>query len=81
MSEIKVHIEYCGGWGYEPSAFALRDAILAGVPGSKVKCDVGRSQSFEVKVNETIIFSKFETKGKVFARFLIKFLEYYFEII
>ena len=65
MGKIRVHIEYCGGWGYAPKAFALRDDIKAGAPDAdvEIECEVGRSQSFEVKVNDQLIFSKFETQG------------------
>ena len=61
--KVKVNIEYCGGWGYAPRAFQLRDEILEGAPDANVTCEVGRSTSFEVTCNDTLIFSKFETQG------------------
>ena len=61
---MKIHIEYCGGWGYAPRAFALRDAIKEGTPDADIECEVGRSQSFEVKINDKLVFSKLETLGK-----------------
>jgi len=60
---MKIHIEYCGGWGYAPRAFALRDAIKEGTPDADIECEVGRSQSFEVKINDKLVFSKLETLG------------------
>lgn len=61
---MKIHIEYCGGWGYAPRAFALRDAIKEGTPDADIECEVGRSQSFEVKINDKLVFSKLETLGE-----------------
>ena len=61
---LKVHIEYCGSWGYEGRAFALRDAIRAESPDKvAVTTEVGRSQSFEVTIDDVLIYSKFETMG------------------
>jgi len=59
----KIHIEYCGSWGYEGRAFALRDAIRKESSDVDVTCEVGRSQSFEIKCNDELIYSKFETMG------------------
>lgn len=61
---LKVHIEYCGSWGYEGRAYALRDAIRAESPDDvDVTASVGRSQSFEVTIDDELIYSKFETMG------------------
>ena len=63
MGKVTINIEYCGGWGYAPRAFQLRDEILAGVPDASITCEVGRNTSFEVTCNDKLIFSKFETQG------------------
>lgn len=56
--EVNVHVEYCGAWGYEPRFKKLQGLILAAVPGAKVDGKKGRATSFEVTVNEKLIFSK-----------------------
>jgi len=61
MSGPKVHIEYCGGWGYAPRYRELAHMIKAAVPGAQVHGQVGRQTSFEVKVNDQEIFSKLKT--------------------
>lgn len=60
---VKVHIEYCGGWGYAPRYQDLRRAILAEVPTAEVIGKVGRRSSFEVTVNDKLIFSKLNLGG------------------
>ena len=68
MGKTKVHIEYCGSWGYEPKANELRDAILARAQDVEVTMEVGRPSSFEVKLNDELLFSKYETTGTVSIR-------------
>lgn len=60
---VKVHIEYCGGWGYGPRYQELHRAVLAEVPTAEVTGQVGRSSSFEVTVNDKLIFSKLKLGG------------------
>ena len=74
---VKVDIEYCGSWGYEPRMKELRSAILSAVPSADVEGwlpailtqffiystlgRVGRRSSFEVTVNSTVIHTKLAT--------------------
>ena len=74
---VKVDIEYCGSWGYEPRMKELRSAILSAVPSADVEGwlpanwvsyfnvsnlgRVGRRSSFEVTVNGTVIHTKLAT--------------------
>lgn len=71
MSNTKVHIEYCGSWGYEPRANELREAILARAQDVEVTMEVGRPSSFEIKLNDKLLFSKYETTGKTAMKILI----------
>lgn len=57
---VKVSVEYCGGWGYKPRFEELATVIKTKVPQAEVTGIVGRSSSFEVTVNDTLIFSKLE---------------------
>jgi len=58
MSQVQVNIEYCGAWGYDSRYEELRKLILREVPNAEVKGNVGRSTSFEVTINEKLVFSK-----------------------
>jgi len=57
---VKVEVEYCGGWGYGPRYEELARLIRKQVSTADVVGNVGRSSSFEVKVNSVLIFSKLE---------------------
>lgn len=61
--ELKVEIEYCGGWGYEPRYKELANVIKAAIPEAQVTGFVGRNTCFEVKVNGVEIHSKLKTMG------------------
>jgi len=58
---LKIHIEYCGAWGYRPKASALKQTLEKEF-GAKVsvEMEVGRSSSFEVTHGDDkkVIFSK-----------------------
>jgi len=59
--ELKVEIEYGGGWGYGPRYRELANAIKASISEAHVSGFVGRRTSFEVKLNGEEIYSKLET--------------------
>jgi len=69
--EIKVDVEYCGAWGYGSRYDELRNEILNAFPSALVSGKVGRSSSFEVVLNGTLIFSKLECQGFPFAKDVI----------
>ena len=58
---VLVEIEYCGGWGYGPRYEELAALIKQKVPEALISGTVGRTTSFEVKVNDTVIHSKLST--------------------
>jgi len=57
---VKVDVEYCGKWGYAPRYEELARLVRAKVPTAEVSGQVGRSSSFEVKINDEVIFSKLQ---------------------
>jgi len=59
--ELKVEIEYGGGWGYGTRYRELANAIKASISEAHVSGFVGRRTSFEVKLNGEEIYSKLET--------------------
>lgn len=60
---VKIRVEYCGGWGYEPRYQELKRVVIAEFPEAEVSGFVGRQGSFEIEINERLIFSKLETSG------------------
>ncbi|PSN33466.1 Migration and invasion enhancer 1 [Blattella germanica] len=59
--DVKVEVEYCGGCGYLPRFEELKTQIKTTVPTAEVEGKEGRTGSFEVKVNDTLIYSKLST--------------------
>ncbi|XP_066993733.1 migration and invasion enhancer 1 [Anabrus simplex] len=59
--DVKVDIEYCGGCGYLPRFEELAEKIRSTVPTANVSGKEGRTGSFEVTVNGTLIYSKLST--------------------
>ena len=57
---MKVSIEYCMQWNYEPKAFRLKESIQRqfGIESELIESGGG---VFEVKFNNSIIFSKKES--------------------
>jgi len=58
---VKILIEYCGGWGYEPRYRELAGLIKSKVPAAEIVGQVGRRSSFEVTVDSQVIHSKLGT--------------------
>ena len=54
---MNISIEYCMQWNYEPKALSLRESILKqfGIEAKLIKSSGG---VFEVKLNNSLIFSK-----------------------
>ena len=61
---MKISIEYCMQWNYEPTAFSLRDELMDKFLGESDSFEVELIESgggvFEVTVNDSLIFSKKE---------------------
>ncbi len=58
---VSIHIEYCSGWGYGRKFKALSSDILKAVPDAKITGLKGRKASFEIKINDVLVFSKLES--------------------
>jgi len=61
MAKVRVHVEYCGAWGYGAKYERLKRAILAAVPSAEVTGAVGRKTAFEIKINDELVYSKLKT--------------------
>jgi len=55
---MKIEIEYCGQWGYEPRARAARDIILGSQPSAQVNLRRSSGGVFEIKVDGRVAYSK-----------------------
>jgi len=60
---VKVHIEYCGAWGYGFRFRNLEKKIHEKVPDAEVIGEKGRKASFEIQINGVPEYSKLETGG------------------
>jgi len=60
---MKITMEYCTMWGYQPKAEQLRAAIVKAVGQDKVEFNLfgGRRSSFEISIGTEEIFSKLAT--------------------
>ena len=57
VSIMKVSIEYCMQWSYEPKAFSLKESIQRQF-GVEAELIEGSGGVFEVTLNNSVIFSK-----------------------
>ncbi|XP_068631363.1 migration and invasion enhancer 1 [Battus philenor] len=58
---LKVFIEYCGVCDYGGHCLALANAIKKTTPEAVVLCKRGRQGSFEILINDKLIYSKLQT--------------------
>ncbi|XP_075971648.1 migration and invasion enhancer 1 [Anticarsia gemmatalis] len=57
----KVNVEYCGVCDYGGHCLALGQTIKKMTPDAEVLCKKGRQGSFEVQVNDKLVYSKLQT--------------------
>ena len=57
---MKISIEYCMQWNYEPKAFSLKESIKRQF-GIEAELIEGSGGVFEVNFNNSLIFSKKES--------------------
>jgi len=55
---MKIEIEYCDQWGYEPRAPAARELIVELRPSAQVNLRRSTGGVFEIKVDGRVAFSK-----------------------
>ncbi|RLU23150.1 hypothetical protein DMN91_005428 [Ooceraea biroi] len=61
MMDVKVDIEYCGSCGHKKQFLQLAEEIKKNVPDATVAGTAGRRASFEVQVNDELVYSKLQT--------------------
>ena len=71
---MKVSIEYCTQWNYEPRALSLRDELMDifGFSSELVESSGG---VFEIRVNDHLIFSKKELERFPNPGEIVQFIE------
>ena len=60
---MKLHIEYCEKWNYKPEFDRVSKIILNLGSDVEIKGNLTepRTGSFEIKLNDKLVFSKFQT--------------------
>ncbi|XP_059046100.1 migration and invasion enhancer 1 [Achroia grisella] len=58
---ITVNVEYCGVCDYGGHCVALAKTIRESTPNAIVLCKRGRQGSFEITINDKLIYSKIQT--------------------
>ena len=60
---MNIHIEYCEKWNYGPEFDRVSEIIKKYVPNCKIKGNENypRSGSFEITIDNKLVYSKFET--------------------
>lgn len=66
---VKVHVVYCGGWGYKSKANKLHDQLVAKFGKDKIEWSAeatpGTTGFLEVTVNGTLVHSKKNGDGYI----------------
>ncbi|OWR51339.1 migration and invasion enhancer 1 [Danaus plexippus] len=57
----KVDIEYCKVCDYKGHCLELAEKIKTSIPNAAVSCKQGRRGSFEVIINDKLVYSKLQT--------------------
>ena len=62
---MKIHIEYCVKWNYGPEFDRVSNIIKKINPNYIIigNQNTPRSGAFEIKINDKLIYSKFETQA------------------
>jgi len=55
---MKIEIEYCGQWGYEPRAREARELIVRLRPSAQISLRRSAGGVFEIRVDDRLAFSK-----------------------
>ena len=61
---MNVHIEFCVKWNYEPEFERVSNLIYSLVSDVNISSNEGghRTVSFEVTIDDSLVFSKFDTQ-------------------
>ena len=62
---MKIHIEYCIKWNYEPEFDRVSNIISNLVPDAIIQSNKSypRSGAFEISIENKLVYSKFETNS------------------
>ncbi|KAL4707919.1 hypothetical protein ACJJTC_013710 [Scirpophaga incertulas] len=58
---LQVSVEYCGVCDYGGHCLALAETIRNSTPNAVVNCKRGRHGSFEIEINNKLVYSKLQT--------------------
>ncbi|KAK2584975.1 hypothetical protein KPH14_008506 [Odynerus spinipes] len=61
MYDVKVNVEYCEPCGYKTQFLEMADIIQKNVPTAIVSGTEGKDGSFEIKINDQLVYSKLQT--------------------
>ncbi|XP_008546798.1 migration and invasion enhancer 1 [Microplitis demolitor] len=61
MAQIKIDVEYCGSCGHRKQFLEMSDLIKKDYPDVKISGEPGKQGSFEIKINDELIYSKLQT--------------------
>ncbi|XP_015608233.1 migration and invasion enhancer 1 [Cephus cinctus] len=61
MSDVRIDVEYCGSCGHRTQFIDLATLLRKAVPNVKISGTEGRQASFEVKINDQLVYSKLQT--------------------
>jgi selenoprotein W-related protein len=69
---MKIEIEYCGVWGYEPRARAARELLIKSAPDAGIILNRSGGGVFEITVDGQLLYSKkatgrFPTDAEIMA--------------
>ena len=67
MTVVKVHVLYCGGWGYKKHAVNLQNVLKEEFNDEvsvEIEADKAVSGAFEVTVQDKLVHSKKAGKGR-----------------
>ncbi|KAL7288069.1 hypothetical protein TKK_0017860 [Trichogramma kaykai] len=59
--QVLVNVEYCGSCGHFKQFLEMSEIIQKAVPEATVTGEEGRQASFEVQINNELVYSKLQT--------------------
>ncbi|XP_015181775.1 PREDICTED: migration and invasion enhancer 1 [Polistes dominula] len=61
MHDVKVDVEYCENSSCKQQFLDMLNAIEKNVPTAKVSGTEGKEESFEIKINDQLVYSRLQT--------------------
>lgn len=72
---VKLTVEYCDSWGYYGRFLDLKASLEKQCENVEISGFEGRQGSFEVSVNDKVVFSKLETYGFPYENDIVQAIE------